>query len=75
MEESKSKNFLMPDGGSVATFCEIRLSKASVEVDLVLGILGCYGQASICFLRNVKRLTIFLVSFEKKMSDSTLHLL
>ena len=42
MEESRSKNSLMPDGGSVATFREIRLSRASVEVDLVFGMLGCY---------------------------------
>lgn len=75
MEESRSKNFLMPDGGSEATFREIRLSKGSVEVGLVSGMLGCYGQTSVCFLRQVKGLAIFLVPFEKKVGDDTLHLL
>jgi hypothetical protein len=75
IEESRSKNFLMPDGGSVATFREIRLSKASIAVSLVFGMLGCYWQAPICFLGDAKGLAIFLVPFEKKVSDNTLHLL
>ena len=75
IEESRSKNSLMPDGGSVATFCEIKLSRASAGVDLVFGMLGRYGQTSIRFLGNAKGLPIFLVSFEEKVGDNTLHLL
>ena len=74
-EESRSKNSLMPDGGSVTTFCEIKLSKASAEAGLVFGMLGCYGQTSVRFLGNAKGLPIFLVSFEEKVGDNTLHLL
>jgi len=75
MEESRSKNFLMPDGGSVATFCEIRLSGASVAVGFVFGILRRYWQTFICFLGKVKSFSILLISFEQKMGDGTLHLL
>ena len=75
MEERRSKNFLIPDGGSVATFCDTRLSKAWVEADFVFGMLRCYGQPSVCFLGNLKGFAVFLVSFEKKVGDGTLHLL
>ena len=74
MEESRSKNFLIPDGGSVATLCEIRLSRALVVADFVFSMLRRYWQTSIYFLREMKSLIILLISFEKKVGDGTLHL-
>jgi hypothetical protein len=74
IEESRSKNLLMPDGGSVATFCETTLSGAPVAVDFVFGMLRCYWQASICFLGEMKGFPILFVAFEKEMRDRTLHL-
>src|SRR4030043_371803 len=74
IEESRSKNFLMPDGGSVATFCEMGLSWATVDVDFLFGMLQCYWQTSVFFLGKVEGLSALFVAFEKKMGDGTLHL-